>query len=95
MDQFRSLLWILGVLPPTSLMALINVILLPLALTAILFLGPLSLMYLDQDLIFQANCNFKRDIIDAALSLEGMRNYIVVGSVQVVVLMMGKLQCKH
>ncbi|GAB5590005.1 CAAX prenyl protease [Umbelopsis nana] len=77
MDQFRSLLWILGVLPPTSLMALINVILLPLALTAILFLGPLFLMYLDQDLIFQANCNFKRDIIDAALSLEGMRNYIV------------------
>lgn len=78
MDQFHTLLWVLGVLPPSSLLALINLVIIPVVLTATLFLGPLSLLYLERNLIFQTNCDFRRDVIDIMLSLEGMRNYIVV-----------------
>lgn len=78
LDQFHSLLWVLGVLPPSSLLALINLVIIPVLLTATLFLGPLSLLYLERNLIFQTNCDFRRDVIDVMFSLEGMRNYIVV-----------------
>ena len=78
MDQFHTLLWVLGVLPPSSLLALINLVIIPVVLTATLFLGPLSLLYLERNLIFQTNCDFRHDVIDIMLSLEGMRNYIVV-----------------
>ncbi|KAH8551760.1 CAAX protease self-immunity-domain-containing protein [Umbelopsis sp. PMI_123] len=76
-DQVHSLLWILGVIPPSSLLALLNVITLPIVLTASLFLGPLSLMYLDSSLIFQSNFSFERDVRQTFMSLEGLRNYVI------------------
>jgi len=80
MDQIRSLLWILGVVPPSSWFAFVNVICLPVLLTASLFLGPLSLMYLDNSLIFQSRFSFDRDVRQMLMSLEGLRNFIIVST---------------
>ncbi|KAI7907809.1 CAAX protease self-immunity-domain-containing protein [Cokeromyces recurvatus] len=49
----------------------------PLVLTCGLFLGPLSIMYFDQELPFQKHFNFKRDVAMNIMSLLGQRNYIV------------------
>ncbi|KAJ2957469.1 hypothetical protein NQZ79_g6824 [Umbelopsis isabellina] len=77
LDQIHSLLSILGVLTPSSIAATINVLVLPLLLTASLFLGPLSILYMEQCLIFQYHFDFKRDVLQTVSSLEGLRNYIV------------------
>ncbi|CEP13839.1 hypothetical protein [Parasitella parasitica] len=49
----------------------------PLLLTVILFLGPLSVMFFDQELPFQKCFSFKRDVKMNLLSLIGQRNYVV------------------
>ena len=50
---------------------------LPLLLTAILFAGPLLLCYFDQELVFQQNFSFQRDVVAVLTSPIGLRNIIV------------------
>lgn len=56
----------------------VKVIVYPLLLTAMLFLGPLSIMFFDRELPFQQNFDFKRDFHSTFCTLLGQRNYIVV-----------------
>ncbi|KAL1915533.1 uncharacterized protein VTP21DRAFT_6657 [Calcarisporiella thermophila] len=51
--------------------------LLPLLLTFILFLGPLSILYFEEYLPFQRHFVFYRDVVETISSLIGVRNYIV------------------
>lgn len=57
---------------------LLAALVLPLLQMAILFLGPLLLAYYDQDLPFQQHFSV-RDVHEAFLSIQGVRNHIVVG----------------
>lgn len=67
----------LGLEQPTTLMHVINR-LRPLLHTCMLFLGPLSVMFFDQELPFQRYFDFERDVTMNLMSLLGQRNYIVV-----------------
>jgi prenyl protein peptidase len=49
-----------------------------LLLTCLLFLGPLTVMFFDQELLFQEHFDFERDIKWMFTTLEGLRNYIMV-----------------
>ncbi|KAJ8657162.1 hypothetical protein O0I10_007242 [Lichtheimia ornata] len=49
----------------------------PVALTAVLFLGPLTQLYYEQQLPFQSNFSFQYDVKDVVCSWVGQRNYIV------------------
>ncbi|KAI8643627.1 CAAX protease self-immunity-domain-containing protein [Parasitella parasitica] len=49
----------------------------PLLLTGMLFLGPLSVMYFDQELPFQIYFSFEQDVKMNLMSLLGQRNYVV------------------
>ncbi|KAI8379439.1 uncharacterized protein BYT42DRAFT_326952 [Radiomyces spectabilis] len=49
----------------------------PLLLVIFLFLGPLSIMYFEKVLPFQANFSFQHDVKDVFFSLLGQRNYVV------------------
>ncbi|KAL7312409.1 CAAX prenyl protease [Mucor circinelloides] len=66
----------LGLGQPTTLMHAINR-LRPLLHTCMLFLGPLSVMFFDQELPFQRYFDFERDVTMNLMSLLGQRNYIV------------------
>lgn len=58
---------------------LLAALVLPLLQMAILFLGPLLLAYYDKDLPFQQHFSM-RDVHEAFLSIQGVRNHIVVGA---------------
>ncbi|KIS65833.1 CAAX prenyl protease [Mycosarcoma maydis] len=49
----------------------------PLLLTAMLFLGPLYVAFLDQQLPLQRYFCYRRDVVDKFTSLTGIRNYLV------------------
>lgn len=49
-----------------------------LLLTCLLFLGPLTVMFFDQELPFQNHFDFERDVKWMFTTLEGIRNYIMV-----------------
>ncbi|KAG1173213.1 hypothetical protein G6F71_005818 [Rhizopus microsporus] len=49
----------------------------PLLLTSLLFLGPISIRYFDDELPFQKNFNFHRDVILTLTEPLGQRNYYV------------------
>ncbi|KAK4509638.1 uncharacterized protein ATC70_006940 [Mucor velutinosus] len=66
----------LGLEQPTTLIYAINR-LRPLLLTFMLFLGPLSVMFFDQELPCQRHFDFRRDVTMNVMNLLGQRNYIV------------------
>lgn len=49
----------------------------PLLLTIMLFLGPLSVMFFDQELPFQMHFDYHRDFVENFTTLLGQRNYVV------------------
>ncbi|KAI8078727.1 uncharacterized protein BX664DRAFT_342566 [Halteromyces radiatus] len=48
----------------------------PLVLTMVLFLGPLTILYFDQQLPGQVDFYWKRDVMQVISSLYGQRNYV-------------------
>ncbi|KAI9483011.1 MAG: hypothetical protein EXX96DRAFT_536379 [Benjaminiella poitrasii] len=66
----------LGLEQPPHLINIFNY-LRPLILTCGLFLGPIIMMYFDQELPFQKHFDFKRDVTMSVMSLLGQRNYVV------------------
>lgn len=56
---------------------LLAAVALPLLLTVILFAGPLTLSYFDEELPFQQFFSFRKDVVDAITSMTGVRNYLV------------------
>lgn len=50
----------------------------PVLLTAVLFLGPLTQLFFEQQLPCQSNFSFQYDVKDVICSWVGQRNYIVV-----------------
>lgn len=73
----ESTILALGLEQPSKIIHLIN-LLRPLLLTCLLFLGPLTVMFFDQELPFQKYFSFERDVKMNAMSLLGQRNYVVV-----------------
>ncbi|CAG8520154.1 24415_t:CDS:2 [Dentiscutata erythropus] len=59
-SQIITLLNLLGLYIPNDLYYFFNIIFFPLGLTMILFLGPLFVDYLDEELPFQSRYNFKK-----------------------------------
>lgn len=49
----------------------------PLLLTILLFLGPLSILFFDEELPFQAYFDFKRDFLGIFTNIMEQRNYLV------------------
>ncbi|CAG8488284.1 10173_t:CDS:2, partial [Ambispora leptoticha] len=76
--QLSTTLNLIGFTLPSRYQILFNQATLPLFLTSILFLGPLLVMWFDQELPFQARFNWYRDVIALMRSLIGFRNYIFV-----------------
>ncbi|KAG2225322.1 hypothetical protein INT45_005566 [Circinella minor] len=72
----HSIFQILGLSLPYSVPGLIGLTG-PVLLTAILFLGPLVQLYFEENLLFQTNFDFRRDVKDVFFSLLGQRNYVV------------------
>ncbi|KAI8979506.1 hypothetical protein BDF20DRAFT_793997, partial [Mycotypha africana] len=68
---------LLGVLPQQPVLHLLSVVSRPLLLTGLLFLGPISMMFFEEELPFQKHFVFRRDIVDIFTSLQGQRNYVV------------------
>ncbi|KAG1469031.1 hypothetical protein G6F56_003497 [Rhizopus delemar] len=66
-----NLFTILGLVPVLSAVK-------PVFLTILLFLGPLSTMYFENELPFQTNFNLKRDVVESFTTPLGQRNYFVV-----------------
>lgn len=50
----------------------------PLLLTVLLFLGPLSILFFDEELPFQTYFDFKRDFLGMFSNIMDQRNYLVV-----------------
>ncbi|CAG8618628.1 18254_t:CDS:2 [Acaulospora morrowiae] len=67
---------LLGLWLPFNLYYLFNVLFVPLLLTMILFLGPLYVRYLDQELPFQERFSFISEFGYAFTTLKGFRNLI-------------------
>ncbi|KAL0084631.1 hypothetical protein J3Q64DRAFT_1099305 [Phycomyces blakesleeanus] len=74
-NQISSMSIRLGLYDPTNSWHIIHIIS-PLLLTMILFLGPLTLLWFEEELPFQQNFNFQKDAVEHLRSLEGQRNYI-------------------
>ncbi|CAG8476905.1 1658_t:CDS:2 [Diversispora eburnea] len=72
----KSTFIILGLWIPFNPYYLFNILFTPLLLTMILFIGPLYVKFLDQELPFQENSNFIQEIKYTFTSLIGFRNLI-------------------
>ena len=73
----ESVILVLGLEQPSEIMHSVK-LLRPLLLTCLLFLGPLAVMFFDQELPLQKYFSFERDVKMNAMSLLGQRNYVVV-----------------
>lgn len=69
----QDTLTVLGLKRPRVLIHIIR----PLLLTTMLFLGPLSVMFFDQELPFQKHFDYHRDVVENFTTLLGQRNYVV------------------
>ncbi|KAI9031856.1 hypothetical protein CLU79DRAFT_730434 [Phycomyces nitens] len=74
-DQISSMLIRLGLYDPTDSWKIIQIFS-PLLLTMILFLGPLTLLWFEEELPFQCEFNLQADL-QYLRSLQGQRNYII------------------
>lgn len=81
MNATDTFLAALGLKEPKKLLHLLNLFR-PVLLTALLFLGPISIMFFEQELPFQKHFSFERDVKGTFASLLGQRNYVVVSSFQ-------------
>lgn len=72
-----TFLQVLGLKEPDYFLQILNLFR-PLLLTAMLFLGPLSVLFFDQELPFQKHFSFERDVKEVFTSVWGQRNYVVV-----------------
>lgn len=75
-EDRHKVIQLVGLILPSG--DVLKAIVYPLLLTGMLFLGPLSIIYFDQELPFQQHFDFKRDCHSTFCSLLGQRNYVVV-----------------
>ncbi|ORY04903.1 Abi-domain-containing protein [Basidiobolus meristosporus CBS 931.73] len=71
-NSFLELLNILGLSYRSAITSIVSSLL----IVAALFLGPLVLAALDQELPFQSQFNFTADVLETVTSLSGFRNFI-------------------
>lgn len=76
--KIKSTFIILGLRIPSNSYYLFNTLFVPLLLTMILFIGPLYVKFLDQDLPFQKNFSWRFELHYAFANLIGFRNLIFV-----------------
>lgn len=69
----ENVLSLLGLKVPNTMIHVVQ----PLVLTSLLFLGPISVMFFEQELPFQKHFNMERDVYSIFTTLLGQRNYLV------------------